>query len=241
MTGVPKNKREVIAQRIRALLALAERTEGNEAEAMLAAQRASEMMAKYQIATADLNISAKEESWGFRRRHFQDKTHYVRYCLIAIGRFTDCIPVWDNDQTVLAYFGTRMDTEIAHWLVAMFRDTMDREAARYVETVKGKVHGKTARVSFQQGMALRLCERLIELKDQQEGNVNRTLGSTALVVSKQAELKSKAKDAGLDETKQKEKTIRMHVASMEAGKEAGDRVALNPVVTDNSAETKRLT
>lgn len=235
-TGIPTSKREVIANKIRSLLALSKNAAATEHEAMLAAQRASEMMTKYAIATADLQVTSGgkiEEKWGLRRRPFPDAKHVVRYALLSIGRMTDCIPTWDTGggKNDLVYFGTKMDTEVAHWLVGMLRDAIDRDTAAYVESVKGKVHGKTARVSFSQGMVARLCERLEELKDQQEGVIKNTLGSTALVINKLQERDAKAKDAGVNpKPQQHNKTLYSDAASSEAGKAAGDRVGLNPAI-----------
>ena len=252
-TGIPQSKRDMIAAKIRALLALSRNEGATEAESMLAAERASEMMSKYAIATADLEAltpGSVKESWGFRRRDVADSTHVVRYCLLAIGRFTDTIPTWYrvNDSAgnlvklQIAFFGTRVDTEIAHWLVDMIRATIDRETSQYVASVKGEIHGKTARISFSQGMALRVSERLAEIKDAQDERVGRTLGSTALVVNKIAERNEAAKGAGMNpEHKAKDKSVKLDPRAGDAGKAAAERVQFNTAIENKPDNVKRLT
>lgn len=188
------NKRDDILRKIAALRAKTEEAGATEAEAMMAAEKAAELMADYEIAEADLAAHGDREKPKMGRK-FADcgngtEFHSARFCGAAIAKLTQtsCIGTGNSGGRfkglAVAFIGDRPDVEFATFLFDTVRRAMNAEYAAYRAANRRVGHG--AKKSFQLGMATRINERLLELVAARQNN--RTSDCRALVVTKKHEV-----------------------------------------------------
>ncbi len=227
-----------ISAKIRALLAKTTENGATEAEAMAAAEKASELMGEYNLSMRDVQ-DVKDESWGKRARPFgkgsSRRRHYheVSNSMGAIAAFCDC-KVWVSGGE-LVFFGTQTDTEIAHYMFDMLRETMDREYRRFEKSEAGRrekqygTHGKTMRAAFMLGFVVRVNARLRQMKAEREATMRAaSVTGTALVVVKGQELARRFNALGVNpRTVAGNSGGRGNSTAMNAGKAAGDRANLS--------------
>lgn len=229
--------RDKIIKKIRALLEMSMENGATEAEAILAAQKADDLMLQYNLHSIDIQ-DAEEESYGMRSRKFAEGSfkrrsyHPVDKCLVAIADFCDC-KVWLRGYNLI-FFGTKMDTEFAWYLTDMIRNAMDTEYNRAKSTLKKeaeyrgeKVHGKTLRTSFMRGMASRINERLRSMKQKRDAQIKdesiKTTG-TDLVIVRNDILERKFQSLGLNMSKGYANSYSAHADAYTYGREAANNV-----------------
>lgn len=225
--------REKIAEKIRALIAKSRDAAVGEAEAILYATKASELMAQYEISRDDVE-SIKSETWGKRSRPYAGGTvrrrvfHETAPTAMAVGKLCDCRCYYSGAD--LVFFGTKQDTEVAHYLVDLIRNASEVEFKRYLNSPERpqSVHGRTLRASFMNGFTARVCERLYAEAKAKEAVVKQASSTgTSLVVVKNQELSTRFAALGLKLTaRQTTSTVRSSAAQA-AGHRAGSRVSFN--------------
>lgn len=185
-----ENAKEAVIRKIRALMAKTQSAGCSEAEATAAAEKISELMEEYELSRDDIN-DVKEERWGKRGKKFaggsrrRNTWHVSINCHQAIAAFTSTRVWYSGDH--LVFFGTEIDTELAHYLADLVKNAVEAEAVRFMRG-EGKGGGWDAGRSFRQGMTHRIRERLLLLVAARRSNLNSTATGNALVVVKDAEL-----------------------------------------------------
>ena len=233
MDSPDKSRREGTLARIRALMA---KTVGNgctEAEAAEAARKVDELMALYEI---DLDeVSMRQQDILFRLVK-SAASHPVEYAGSAIARFTDC-QVWRRGG-VPVFFGFQVDTEIAEYLMLLFKRAIDREGATFIlfnpawddASKPGKVELLR---SFGIGMAGRLGERLSELKSKRDFS-QRVAGRDLALMKKPAVDAAFAKLDLVIGRGRLDRAAKNSVA-FKAGREAAQDVPINQGVADRAS------
>jgi hypothetical protein len=155
--------------RIRGLMAKTVDNGCTEAEAASAAAAVDRLLALYEIDLDDVTL--KEQPIG--PAEVKIDSHPVIHAIARIAQFTDC-KVWTtgHGQNVV-YFGFKVDTEIADYLTLIFRRAIDREVATVIlfnpdYMARSEAAQRAFRESFGTGMAVRLGERLSELKSKRD-------------------------------------------------------------------------
>jgi len=174
MTTKQEN-RDKITARIRALLSKTQDNGATEAEAMAAAEAANKLMVQYGIETIETEEDLDEERYGTRKRPFAKGSarrrtrHPVQFTHNAIMLYTST-KCWYEHDGMLSFFGTKSDTEFAHYLSESIANAMDAEwntqkdeLISQANTYGQKVHGNTLRASFMRGMASRVSDRLYKM------------------------------------------------------------------------------
>jgi hypothetical protein len=221
------------AARIRALLAKTTSNGCTEAEAMAAAAKAGELMDRYSLSMSDVEI--KQEKCTTRASEYV-KTHPVEGCAVAIARFCGC-KVWRAGyagKKTLHYFGLPQDTEVAHYLTDLIRNSMEAEFRAYMRG-PGKLqdaHGKTLRRNFMLAMAARVAQRLDVMSAERERTAHTSTG-TALVVVRNAVV-NEFKALGFKLKRGSASRGRYNGDAHRAGRDAGDRVNITTGVGGSS-------
>lgn len=151
-----------IAAKIRALLGKTIENGCTEAEALLAATKAQQLMEKHQLSMTETELKSEEVSRDYRPSQGRIDAMIRNLMCCAIADFTDCrvylhsgwINGKNNSQTV--YVGLKTDVDFARWLHDSLSAFIDRGA---IDAAK---HGFDRR-TFAMGAASRVAGRLREL------------------------------------------------------------------------------
>lgn len=247
-TSGNKDVRAKIIVKLRALLAKTTDKGCTEAEATAAAEKASELMEEYDLSYTDVE-QVRDERYGKRARPFaggsgRRRTHHeVSMVHRAIQEYCDCKAWYSGSE--LVFFGSEADTETAHNLSDLIRGAMDREWASYLNSPQREkgVHGRSLRSSFLLGMALRLSQRLREIKALREANVNKVAATTGqtntggralILVAKKQIVEERFAALGMKlGSARGGRRANGSSSAYRAGEAAGNRVGLNPGVGGN--------
>jgi hypothetical protein len=173
--------------------ALAEKTVSNgctEAEAMAAAEMVGRLLERYALSMEEIDLREQscvqvEVPIGGKRRRPIDA------CVTAIARFCDC-KVWvSRDTSVPSYvfFGFDADTALASYLFNVIDRAMATALTAF-RTAQPRLRGvglRGASRSFQQGMAVRVADRLEAMHRERDANVaaQRSTGMALILVKQQ--------------------------------------------------------
>jgi hypothetical protein len=238
MSDAKKDKRAGTLARIRALMAMTTENGCTEAEARTAAAALDRLMATYEI---DLDEVTLKEQAIVPRIVATGRSHAVDRAAIKIGTFTDCL-VWSCPQG-LTYLGFQVDTEIAEYLTLLFKRALDREAVNFTlfnqdydaESGSGKAD---MLYSFKVGMAMRLGERLDELKSKRDFT-QRTTGRD-LVAIKMPLVNEAMKALGIILGKASAGRSVRNMNSFHSGKAAANKVAISQGIASRGETRGRL-
>lgn len=236
-----------IRGKIAALLKKTEANGASEAEAATAMGVASKLMAEYGVTLNDIhenNATARD----FIKRRFNEGSKNLsvidKFVAVAISVYTDT-KAWNSKEfdgfkagvkkakvkyeSNLMFYGYSVDVELAYYIYKICESAVDTEWKKFSVSLPKGARG-AARITFQLGMALRLRDRLVSMK---QTNVEETNGKSLVVLKSQM-----VKAAFEEEINPKfKKTNNQGVKYLKnqvfnAGKEAGDRVQFNRVVQD---------
>lgn len=160
----------------------------SESEAIAAMAHASRLMEAYQISEVDLALAEaagmvkpevvardsntsiyKKQNRGAYGR--QGHRHPVSFCAVNVGRVTGTEII--NDHRVssgMKIFGEKGAVEYADYLLAIIRNAMETEYARWKDETGYVGRGGKAKTSFQIAMATRINERLQEMIQERTEN-----------------------------------------------------------------------
>ena len=219
--------------------ALTEKTVSNgctEAEAMAAAEMVGRLLERYALSMEEIYVREErcvqvEVPIGGKQRRPIDG------CVTAIARFCDC-KVWIARDAVIpsyVFFGFDADTALTVYLFIVIDHAMATAliAFRATHPRLSGVGLRRASRSFQQGMAVRVADRLGEMHRERDANIaaQRSTG-TALILVKQQVVEDAFREteirlvaaAGLSRARLN--------GAFRHGLAAGDRVNLNRPVGD---------
>ena len=223
-------KRVKLIERVRALLAMTTKNGCTEAEAMVAAAKAAQLMEEYDLELGDVK-SLNDERIAQQSRPFAAdgrprEMHAAGiYVSLAIANFFDC-KCWRSGTEVI-FFGTKDDVELAHAMLAMIRLAMDRELMDFMASDGGRRagHPRSVMVSFMKGMGHRLSNRLTQIKADRTAHVRAKGKDLVVVKGDLVEAAYAELVRSLNLKPQTQKPAKNGLAYF-AGVEAGDRVNL---------------
>lgn len=253
--------RDKMLQRVLNLRARAENDASSESEVNTALTMAMKLMDSYNIEEAELAIAEAEGRITLEivqkvadtsllkgKKH----KHKVINALSAIAKFTETKVVVNSYNGDITFTGHRPDTELANYLVAIVRESLDREFENYKRRVAGGI-GYGAKASFQTAMSNRISLRLSGMakeRDKERETAKReaeklqienskTSSSTALVISEIAEQKAKEVNAEFQKAYPRLRSVGVSYHSRNgtahgAGREAGNKVNLGRAISKNS-------
>jgi hypothetical protein len=167
------DNRDLIARRIRALQTKTVENGCTEEEALIAAQKAGELMAQYRLTQSDIEIQTEPVEHREVDRRQREKQVSEDSCLRGIQRYCS-VKAWlslgwdekGEKHRRLVLFGLRAASDLAEWLYKMIGSTIMAEAERFKARTGGG-HTVAARrqmaLAFRRGMAARINERLVAM------------------------------------------------------------------------------
>lgn len=231
-----------IRAKISALLKKTEANGASESEAAAAMAIASKLMAEHGVTMSDIkeNTAAARD---FSKRHVNKGAKNLsvvdKFVATAIATYTDT-KVWNSKgfdgfkmgktkmkakySSNLMFYGYSVDVELAEYIYKICDSAVETEWKKFSRTVPAGSRAK-ARVTFQLGMALRLRDRLLEMKTT---NIQESNGTALVVLKKQLVETSFKNDMNmkLDKGGTAKVTYRPG-KTFEAGKNAAENVRFN--------------
>jgi hypothetical protein len=188
--------KEKYALLVKALLAKTLANGCTEEEALTAAYKARELMAKYQLTMADIDVK-KEGAAHVEREGFANspEMHVIITLYPVIGKFAEC-RAWQNQGGYKVNFvGMASDVMFCEWLLDMLCEFVYRNAKEYMKIYpRGNIGAtKRAKVSFMIGCAERIRDRMYE----EIAKRPKPIPGTGLVVVKDALITEKMNAMGI--------------------------------------------
>lgn len=193
-----QTNRQTLAERIKALLAKTVERGCTEAEALLAAEKAQELLQLYQMSLSDLDLEA--EGVTFTRRDTSYHKRYkgltldaVRHLHFGVAAFTDC-EATTNSTLGDSVTGLRSDVEFYHWLHDALCNFVMRASQVYAldATSRRDLH------DFINTCALRIKTRLRDEVDKRKNRDHDNRTANALVVSKRGLIFKEMQNQGIN-------------------------------------------
>lgn len=233
MTEIDKIKRQ-----IKAMLSLTVENGATEGEAIAAANKAAELMLKWDLALHDLDEQKKETfKTNETNIDLNMETALVRIGS-AIAGLCQCRFVRNRSELRNAFFfGEEQDSDIALYLMQICTRAIRDESVKFdnnhILLRKNVRHRK--RLGFLDGMSNRLAQRIIELKD------NRFAATgTSIVVSKLGTVDENLNAQYEMGGKIKHRNTISDADAAKKGKDAANRVPLNPGVESSGNNSARI-
>ena len=231
-----------VRDRIKKLLAMANDSRGNEHENETAMRMAERLMRQHNIDVADLEASTGKKTiynWrsviipvGEKAKPCNWSPMWMGFLGVGVGRFTDCRASWMDHpefQRCMKFEGDETDIEYAAWLFKMLRDHGYSES----KSVVGN-HRET----FRKAYALRLCERMTQLRKERDVAMKEavTKTGTALMV---VQNKLALRDAEFGKQKIRNQRTKFASQGFNQGRAAAERVNFNRPI-GSSAQPRQL-
>lgn len=223
--------REDIKRRLHALLSRTVENGATEAEALVAARKAADLMREHGLSYRTVEEIEAEQFTATARPWFQGRRHgqrrgrlpVTRYCLASIARLCSVDYFWTEHDGALTFFGTDAETATAHYFVEIIANAIEREtkAFRLSAAKPPGVTGHKWLNSFRIAMAIRIAQRLDEMADDSTFAEGR-----GLVLLKDAKRREQFQ-ATFTTRGARKRTIQIEAEAALAGLDAGGRVDLN--------------
>jgi hypothetical protein len=197
-----QSKRERARAILRALLAKTVENGCTEEEAAKAAVKANELMLAHDLTLEDAQ-EVKNDDYGVRRRPYsKGGGHIVRHheavdLAGAIAEFCDARIYYSGRN--ICFFGSRQDTEIAHYLLQHFITSSAGDWQRLRRSGRDDIDtGIGGRKAFMRGYINRMELRLKTLREEREKARSKAPTSNALVVLKKEIVDQRYRKHGVD-------------------------------------------
>jgi len=216
-----------VIQRIQALRTRTADRGCTEAEAMAAAAKVSELLARHDLTLDEVSVR-RSDCEGVSVATGRKRRAPVDSCTTSIAAFCDC-RVWNeqraDDGLSYVFFGLKTDVEAVRFLHDLIELTFDTESETFrrgaiYQALRGGDR-RTALNSFQVGLASGICGKLADLKAARQNNAGQTTGFD-LVAVKHSVLDDEISRLGLHFTTRTATSRRyVHSEAYYAGKIAG--------------------
>jgi hypothetical protein len=177
-----------VIQRIQALRTRTADRGCTEAEAMAAAAKVSELLARHDLTLDEVSVR-RSDCEGVSVATGRKRRAPVDSCAQSIAEFCDC-RVWGEQRGDgthgFVFFGLKADVEAARFLHDLIEVTFDTESATFrcgaiYQSLRGGDR-RSALNSFQIGLASGICSKLADLKAARQDNRGRSTGFDLVAV-----------------------------------------------------------
>lgn len=232
------DERAKLAARVRALRAKTVENGCTEDEAIAAAEKVAEILERYNMTLDEAEI--RESPFSRAKRDVRDDMVGAKLYVVANGiEILTGARYWTTRHVEgvveIHFFGFEHEVEVADYLMAVCAGAMRRaarEAAPGFMLLRQPIrHQRLA--SFIDGMAARLCDRLIRMKP-------KAPTGRGLIVLKKDLIDQGLKDIGINLEKNHQHRSRIDLAAYRAGQLAGDRVGLNAGLRGSGGQPQKL-
>lgn len=216
-----------VIQRIQALRARTADRGCTEAEAMTAAAKVSELLARHDLTLDEVSVR-RSDCEGVSVATGRKRRAPVDSCTTSLAAFCDC-RVWGEQRADgslgFVFFGLKTDVEAARFLHDLIEVTFDTESESFrhgaiYQSLRGGDR-RTALNSFQVGLASGICGKLADLKAARQSGGGQSTGFD-LVAVKHSVLDDEISRLGLNFSTRTATSRRyVHSEAYHAGKIAG--------------------
>jgi len=177
-----------VIQRIQALRARTADRGCTEAEAIAAAAKVSELLARHDLTLDEVSVR-RSDCEGVSVATGRKRRTPVDSCAQSIAEFSDC-RVWGEQRADgmlgFVFFGLKTDVEAARFLHDLIEVTFETESAAFrrsaiYQSLRGGDR-RTALNSYQIGLASGICAKLADLKAARQGSEGRSTGFDLVAV-----------------------------------------------------------
>lgn len=187
--------RSKIIRRMKALMSITQDNGATESEAIAAAQKLSDLQAKYNLTLSEQELREEDYTEGYIETQKPNATP-LEYLLGPITKLTDtegCIDYYKHKGRWcrrLVFFGSKGDIEIAVYIYGLMQGTLARgcdefKTSRDYQRLKRYDHPRRVMSDFRKGMCLRLAQRIYAMAELRKSNQhNAAATGTDLVVLK---------------------------------------------------------
>ncbi len=238
MTEAPIERPDLdkLKARIQAIRSKTTENGCTEHEAMAAAAKVAELLDQYDLSLTDIEIRqdicerVEYETW-------RKNSGPLDGCVPVIAEFTDCIAWQEANQfgeRRYVFFGRHGDVTIAHYICGLIQQAMDTELLRFRATTGylGYRQSNRRKVSdsFLLGMANSISANLQGMKAQRDESSRAT--GRDLVVVKAALIEGELAKLGISLRTLRTKHRMVAKDAYHSGHAAGERVVINPGITN---------
>jgi len=245
--------------------ALADKTVANgctEEEALAAMAGVGRLLSQYNLSMDEIDVRQAKCKTIYINND-RKKRHPIDGCVVALADFVGA-KTWFSSQwakvdnkyqktTAYAFFAQEQDCELVEYLFRVIRTAIDTEAKKFraskdyelmsitadCDEDNYAIGGKrrSAYVSFQRGMAYRISERLHEMKQQNDAEMEAVRASTgrALMVLKGQLVEEEWEKEGIKLSSNYYVARVRDTSAYQRGRAAGDKVNLNRPLNANKA------
>ncbi len=240
-----EDKKHEIAVKVEALLRLA--TSSNPHEAGLAAEKAREILEKYNITLTDIEIETAEmmeETIKVAHRGRVDVNYtkvplWIRRLLAVVGTYFHVKPL-NGQHGNLHILGAKQDVDVAVYVFSYLVREIERITDAYIKEYSGSSlsQQKSLRASYTEGAVAGVSEVIKHEEASKE--VARSASGTELVVLKHAALDKfvKEKYPRLHKNYSKS-TVEFSSDAYSKGKEDGQNISIRRGVKSSNGEVQR--
>ena len=227
-----------MAAKIKALLAKTTDAGATEAEAFEAMAKARELMDKYGLTKAQIELDAETiAAQKTKRDNF--KTYVIKdHLALEVGRYCDC-KVWlSRKEDTMTFFGTEQDRQFAIWLVESLDLFVRNQTVRFMTERYNRAGAGPWDVQkgFMVGCISRINERLHRLSNEREQAARPNGRGNSLVIVKMALVNKAFGQIGLKLRKGSANGgMKGDGNAFNAGRAAGDRATFNRPVNGGAA------
>lgn len=232
-------ERDKIKAKIVKLLSKTEDKGCSEAEAVMAAEKAAELMTHYDIEATELDFRSKscvKKSADLRKYGNKIIADTVS---VQIARLCDVRGWKSSGEGKKYYFGFEQDVDIALYLYDLIGTAILNEleayknSSDYEDAKADGYHGISLMTSFFHGIHDRLCERVRVLADEKKQKVAKS--ANALVPVKMEKINDEFGDLGLNLSSSRSYRYGSHAGSAyKAGQASANRIGISKGVGEST-------
>ncbi len=163
MSELSQEQKRAVALKIKALLAKTTEAGCTEEEAMAAAHKAHELLAKYQLNLSELDL--REEGTDEASVIYDDVTHAL---CSAVAAYCE-VKVWSESFKTIKFLGLQSDAFFAEWLMLALSAFVKRKGLDFSLESTKKIYQSDI-VEFRAGCSNRICKRLRDEVEERKRN-----------------------------------------------------------------------
>ncbi|GHO45165.1 DUF2786 domain-containing protein [Ktedonospora formicarum] len=224
---------EKIITKIRNLLAL--KASSNEHEAALAAEKATELLLKYNVSLDEVMQKKSEYSWQEREKFANTTWKLALYT--AIGKANLCRVIYDTKKRIAHVVGRKHNIEVVEYLYTYLTRTIDRLADEaWTEYHEQYPYSRVTIRKFKAGFRLGATSEVIKRLERVEEEADKDCKALILVNSQALATEVQKRFGG--STRENYMRVSSSYTAYQRGRAAGASIAINPGVSGTQVRKK---
>lgn len=216
-------ERDKIKAKISALLSKTTENGATEAEALIALNKANDLMRDYYISESELKDPYALDKCTLERVNLIKSAYDLKGFFGALSKLFDCFHFYSSQS--VSFFGIEQDAKLCAFFYLLITRAALNEKDSYMKSIEYKVYskqysGKTLVASFLHGFIERITEKLREMYQNRNSTIPEGMG--LVLIRKEEKVRSEYEALELDVRVKKPRTIRVLGECYRAGRDAGE-------------------